>query len=545
MLGLAGLLLASVIYKAIHVAMDQKRNYRMLSAYEGPPVEYIWGNARQKGEFHSVHSDWYKDNIDKYCIAKGKLCTTILAPRFFHNVSGTRNELVTGDPGLVKHLLQDKFDTWTLSAPGGRFLEPILYFLGNAIFTVDHGPHAERPADGGRMWHVQRRTGAMIFTRELFKTSYQASFQEATDELIGHLRRESGPKGDNVYDFQHWLLALTMDCFGKMAFGCDLNIMKGADPGFGVAFDGCRIEAFATIYYHLDALMLRELLPESVGAFAQKYLIERNSPHFDNLKKHSKDMRTFAQFHVDKKRKELAEGTATHDNDMLAIFVKMAKEEKFSDSDLVDMVINFISAGRDSTAGTLAWLFYRLGRSDHKAILATVTEEIDTVLGGATPTYDDINEMPYLRGCLWEAMRLHPFVAKLELVSKQEDTFPDGVVIPIGTQITIPTYAMGRSKEIYGDDVLEFKPERWIPFKMPSPFEFPMFKGGRRQCLGRDMALFQSTTVTATILQHFTPVTVNEEAYTYGDQFIVPVWDKVNQKEQLMMKMIPRENGAK
>jgi len=48
------------------------------------------------------------------------------------------------------------------------------------------------------------------------------------------------------------------------------------------------------------------------------------------------------------------------------------------------------------------------------------------------------------------------------------------------TLVMFMPYVMGRMKELWGDDCLEFKPERFHNTPEPSPFKFIAFKAGPR-----------------------------------------------------------------
>jgi hypothetical protein len=70
---------------------------------------------------------------------------------------------------------------------------------------------------------------------------------------------------------------------------------------------------------------------------------------------------------------------------------------------------------------------------------------------------------------------------------------PDGespILIPKNTGVGFSAYHMHRSKEIYGDNANEFRPERW---EGPQPknlgFAFMPFHGGPRVCLGSEFTL--------------------------------------------------------
>lgn len=60
----------------------------------------------------------------------------------------------------------------------------------------------------------------------------------------------------------------------------------------------------------------------------------------------------------------------------------------------------------------------------------------------------------------------------------EDDILPDGFKVKKGDGITYMAYAMGRMKNIWGDDAEEFHPERWLHdgiFQPESPFKFTAF----------------------------------------------------------------------
>ena len=61
-----------------------------------------------------------------------------------------------------------------------------------------------------------------------------------------------------------------------------------------------------------------------------------------------------------------------------------------------------------------------------------------------------------------------------------DDVLPDGGSVKKGEVVVYMPYAMGRMKFLWGDDALEFKPERWLDengvFHPASPFKFTAFQ---------------------------------------------------------------------
>lgn len=86
---------------------------------------------------------------------------------------------------------------------------------------------------------------------------------------------------------------------------------------------------------------------------------------------------------------------------------------------LRDVIVSFIIAGRDTTASTLAWTFYELKR--HPEVEAKLIAEVKEHFGeddfdDSKLTYDYLlRDLPYLRGVLFEALRLHPPVPQVQI----------------------------------------------------------------------------------------------------------------------------------
>ena len=107
------------------------------------------------------------------------------------------------------------------------------------------------------------------------------------------------------------------------------------------------------------------------------------------------------------------------------------------------------------------------------------------------------SSLPYVSAVFNESLRFYPPVPIELKESTAETTFPDGTWLPKGAVVMWAPWAMGRSKNLWGDDADIFRPERWLEtgnegerltLKAMSPFAFPVFNGGPRACLGKRMA---------------------------------------------------------
>ena len=124
----------------------------------------------------------------------------------------------------------------------------------------------------------------------------------------------------------------------------------------------------------------------------------------------------------------------------------------------------------------------------------------------ATAGYDHLRDLHYLHAAVYECMRLYPPVQFDSKFCVEDDVLPDGTFVRKGTRVTYHAYAMGRMEELWGNDCHDFRPHRWLTngvFTPESPYKYPVFQGGLRGCLGKEMALLEKKTVIAAVVRRF------------------------------------------
>ena len=167
---------------------------------------------------------------------------------------------------------------------------------------------------------------------------------------------------------------------------------------------------------------------------------------------------------------------------------------------VADAAMNYLSAGRDTTAQSLTWTLYLLLR--HPEHESEMIEELAGCFGTrpgspnlSNITYDKVQPatLPYTNSVFTETLRLCPPVPFELKECTVATTFPDGTWLPQGSVVIWVPWAMGRSCQIWGEDSELFKPARWLDASgsiglQKSPYEFPVFNGGPRLCLGKKLA---------------------------------------------------------
>ena len=160
----------------------------------------------------------------------------------------------------------------------------------------------------------------------------------------------------------------------------------------------------------------------------------------------------------------------------------------FTDEELVNQLMTFLAAGHETTASALTWTVYLLCK--HPEVQARLRKEIfsSNTNGTSIPELDDL---PFLAAVINETLRLFPPVS-LTVRDCVRDTVVAGEHIPKGTAVILPPWAVNAAVDSWGEDALDFVPERWLaPSKgheTRSNFSFVTFLHGPRSCIGEKFA---------------------------------------------------------
>ena len=186
-------------------------------------------------------------------------------------------------------------------------------------------------------------------------------------------------------------------------------------------------------------------------------------------------------------------------SDMLASFMRHGLDKE----DLITEACLQIIAGADTTASSLRGIMLYL--LSHPRVYRKLQDEVDgAVAEGQVPPFPSVvpdavaRRMPYLQAVIREGLRMHPPVT-----NEVPKRVPDGgdtvsvdgepVYLPGGTNVGIAVLAMLRRKSVFGEDVEEFRPERWLAGDEQAVAAMSrtvdlVFGYGKYQCLGKSIA---------------------------------------------------------
>lgn len=94
-------------------------------------------------------------------------------------------------------------------------------------------------------------------------------------------------------------------------------------------------------------------------------------------------------------REQKKNNTKKQNQNLLDFFMDYKTDDgrELNERQLRDIVLNFILAGRDTTAAALSWTFFLL--SNHPRVQLKLKEEATRVLGQRIATHDDLKHLKY------------------------------------------------------------------------------------------------------------------------------------------------------
>ncbi|CAA2954427.1 cytochrome P450 86A1 [Olea europaea subsp. europaea] len=392
---------------------------------------------------------------------------------------------VTCHPKNIEHILRTRFENY----PKGPDWQTAFHdLLGQGIFNSD-----------GETWLIQRKTAALEFTTRTLRQA-MGRWVNRTIRTRLWIILDKACKDRSSVDMQDLLLRLTFDNICGLTFGKDPETLSPQLPEnpFAIAFDSATEATLQRLLYPGLLWRLKKLV--SIGAEKR---LEKSLQVIENYMSEALEARKEAP-----------------SDDLLSRFIKKRDVEGnlFPNSVLKRIALNFVLAGRDTSSVALSWFFWLV--MNNQRVENKIISELSTVLletrGKDTQkwieeplTFDEADRLVYLKAALTETLRLYPSVPEDFKYVVSDDVLPDGSYLPAGSTVTYSIYSVGRMKSIWGEDCMEFKPERWLSvsgdrFEPPKDgYKFVAFNAGPRTCLGKDLAYLQMKSVVSAVLLRY------------------------------------------
>ncbi|MGL4395685.1 MAG: cytochrome P450 [Hyphomicrobium sp.] len=176
---------------------------------------------------------------------------------------------------------------------------------------------------------------------------------------------------------------------------------------------------------------------------------------------------------------------------------------EFDQQQAIDEIKQYLWAGTETTALTLAWALYEVSRNPEMA--ERIRAESLAVFGDREPTAADYSALAYTRAVIQETMRIYPPVWGLIRVAVAADEI-GGKEIKPGDRVTLFCYGAHHNAKFW-EDPEEFRPERWMggAAKKQVKYSYIPFGAGKRSCIGGAMSQVENTLALSILLRRFRP----------------------------------------
>lgn len=285
-----------------------------------------------------------------------------------------------------------------------------------------------------------------------------AKVQQVLDHLW-HRFREFAQRGQQI-DLQVWANYLAFDVVSQLGMGGPIGFIDNGDATGLLRAVHQIFYVQSTVGYMPGQMMCLQ------WPIVQKIMDRLGGP------KGFKLFREWSRKQVRSRMTEDIHKPSQRGKDLLDHFISMKEADgsQASEPSVMAEVGNLIGAGADTAAVGIAVVLGQL--VEHPEDLATLRREIDTAyeepaLSGRDSSELSLREMeklPFLNACVQEATRLCPSIVwQLPREAPETGITIAGHYIPPGATLGMSPMAHNRSKEIFGDDADEWRPQRWLP----------------------------------------------------------------------------------
>lgn len=391
-----------------------------------------------------------------------------------------RHRYMVRHPDHINEVLVNKashFRKWTSN---------LEVFLGDGLL-VSEGDH----------WRKQRRLMQPAFHRERI-----AAYSHSMCVLIGEMIKTWRPQ--EVLDVGHEMMCLTLRTACRTLFGYE------ADQDVDVV--GAAMKVLQS------GVIVQDILPR----WAPTDFFLRHHPALKAL-----DRLVYGL--IDRETEQAQEPGSTLLSTLRAAFFE---SQAMSRKQLRDELVTILLAGHETTALALTWTFFWLAMTPEEE--AKLHHEVDTVLGGRSPVFDDLESLPFTRRVIQESMRLCPPLWLLPRVAI-EDVEIGGFHIDAGAEVLLWVYLCHVDPRWYPEPD-KFKPDRFLAGSdgVQHPRAYFPFGAGNRTCLGNHFAMVEAQLTLASIAQSFRLVLEPDQYVQFKPRVtLMP-------KSPLRMRAVPR-----
>ena len=304
-------------------------------------------------------------------------------------------------------------------------------------------------------------------------------------------------------DCLHWFNYLAFDIIGDLAFGQPFGMLaKGKD------ITEIQLQPGGPISYApaVEVLNRRGEVSGTLGCFPSlkpyaKYLPD---PFFSQGLQAVQNLAGIATARVSQRLDGKQDPQRL---DLLARLMEGKDEngQKLGRAELTAEALTQLIAGSDTTSNTSCAILFWICSTP--GVLQKLQKELDKAIptGIDVPSYDMVKDLKYMNNCIQETLRIHSTssMGLPRVVPPGPGIDILGHHFPPYTVLSVPSYTIHHSNEIWGQDADKFNPDRWDNLTERQKTAFIPFSYGPRSCVGRNVAEMELALIVSTTFRSY------------------------------------------
>ncbi|KAJ3128993.1 hypothetical protein HK098_002844 [Nowakowskiella sp. JEL0407] len=412
--------------------------------------------------------------IDKY----GDFCRIMMGDRYM---------VLTADAAIIKKIANSDS-----------------FFRGRNFQSIagDIAPYALFIIPSGDLWKKHRKGLQPAFGPVHLRDTFKVTL-EVADYLLSIWEKELS-KGNATRNVMDDFTLLTGDIISKIAFSLDLGAVKS-------------LETHESSGFHEHMEKVTTAIQIRFGFRRFRFLWGWNGVSEAQLAPSMTYLKSILKGAIESKKQKLAQKSGTIEDDrwtkdLLDRLLEPQGSFSFTEEEIMSEMFGFFLAGHETTANTLTWAMLELTK--HPEVLEKLQKEVDGLLKGGDPTFEQLSSFKYTEAFVKESLRLHPVVQMLGRETSEEVqlTNMEGftITIPKGVAVVASLQKIHVSKQYWGENASEFYPDRWLIKKgdtieefTPIPGSFLPFWDGPHNCIGQKIAMIEAKVMVIRLVQKF------------------------------------------
>ncbi|XP_043640843.1 probable cytochrome P450 49a1 [Drosophila teissieri] len=351
----------------------------------------------------------------------------------------------------------------------------------------------------GPKWEAFRQEVQHILLQPQTAKKYIPPLNDIASEFMGRIELMRDEKDELPANFLHELYKWALESVGRVSLDTRLGCLspEGSEEAQQI------IEAINTFFWAVPELELRmplwRVYPTKAYRSFVKALDQFTAICMKNIGKT-----------MDKADADEARGLPKSEADISIVerIVRKTGNRKLA----AILALDLFLVGVDTTSVAASSTIYQLAKNPDKQ--KKLFDELQKVFPhrDAEINQNVLEQMPYLRACVKETLRMRPVVIANGR-SLQSDAVINGYHVPKGTHVIFPHLVVSNDPA-YFPEPKRFLPERWLKHSTDAagcphanqkihPFVSLPFGFGRRMCVGRRFAEIELHTLLAKIFRKY------------------------------------------